>query len=74
MKTKGNQARQDILESLTTDEPLLLQSILDSIHFYEDKYGGTFLQTLGKKDFLTRQEQLDAADWSYFLSFFDTDQ
>jgi excisionase family DNA binding protein len=53
------------LRSLTAAEEL--RELLDSIVFYEKKYGGTFEETLKLKGKLNFQEERDAREWKALL-------
>ncbi|WP_240730364.1 hypothetical protein [Geobacillus kaustophilus] len=41
--------------------------LLETIQFFSQKYGGTYTETLAKKDVLTPQEERDASEWKYAL-------
>lgn len=41
--------------------------ILESLKFFNQKYGGTYFETLAKKDILTLEEQHDVVEWKYVL-------
>lgn len=45
--------------------------LLETIKFFNQKYGGTYFETLAKKDVLTPQEQRDASEWKYALKKVD---
>jgi hypothetical protein len=41
------------------------QEVGEAIRFFEEKYGGSFVETLGARPGLSGQEERDAAQWSY---------
>ncbi|MED4972120.1 MULTISPECIES: helix-turn-helix domain-containing protein [Geobacillus thermoleovorans group] len=53
--------KQRLMQTAEHDE------LLETIQFFSQKYGGTYTETLAKKDVLTPQEERDASEWKYAL-------
>lgn len=48
-----------------------LKEIVDTLVFYEKKYGGDFASTLGRKDELSSLEKRDAHEWKYLMKLLE---
>lgn len=58
--------KRTTIRSLSPTEEL--QEIVNSIVYFEKKYGGEYKDTLAQKSELTSQEERDAAEWSHLLN------
>ena len=60
-------------QSPTPTKAQELKDIVDSIVFYEKKYGGSYEETLAKRPIETVDQERDAREWRYLLSILEGD-
>lgn len=49
----------------------VIQVTLEDIAFFEKKYGGTYEETLGKLEYKTREQYMDASQWEYLMRYLE---